>query len=437
MRFVERLTRSERPLVAALLGIGFTARIIWLFVKPAERLRPHMSEMWHVAATFARTGELADAYALGSGVSSHVGPFTTMIEGLIYRAFGVGTLTSELILALLAAAVACTVFFLLYRVAETLDIPVVPRLAALMVLLFVPFEYYLEVVDFRIRENAFAAMLAAGLLLWLLRLDRAGAPGWRQIARFGLAAAFTFLINPGFALAAYAGLGVIALRHLPPRRWPLAGLVLLAGFLAVNGAWIVRNELVYHRFMVSRGTMGIELDTAFHDAAVDPADPRAVFIARSQEIHPFFSQAALDRFATFPDDATYFAVLGDEARSWIADHPAATAGIMLRHLRELYFTPIWLFNQYNTGSHNDALKQAIVWMTSGLGLAGLAAGLIARPRRHLFVLLTIACPTLLYMLVQPTLRYRYGFAGLLTFLAAAFVWRLAERLIPSLAQSPR
>lgn len=424
-------------MVAMMLALGFIIRIGWLFVVPEERLRPHTSEMWHVAATFAQTGELADAYATGSGISSHVGPFNTMVEGLIYRAFGIGSLTSELILAVLAAAVVCTLFALLNRVAAALDIPVVPRLAAMAALVFVPFDFYLEVVDFRIRENAFAAMIATGLLLWLLRLDNGQMPGWRSVARFGLAAAFAFLINPVVALAAYAGLGLVALRHLPIRRWPGAALVLLAGFVAVNGAWIVRNELVYQRLMVSRGTFGLELDTAFHDAAVNPADARAVFIARSKEIHPFFSASALERLTTFPDDATYFATLGAEARGWIADHPAAAGGIVLRHLRELYFPPAWLFDQYATRARNILPKRIVVWAVSGLGLAGLAAGLIATPRRYLFALLTIAFPTLIYIIVQPTLRYRYVIAGLLTFLAANLVWRLVAALISSPARSPR
>lgn len=437
LRFVERLTRLERPLVAAMLALGLIVRIGWLFLNPAERLRPHTSEMWHVAATFARTGELADAYAPGSGVSSHVGPFNTMVEGLVYRAFGIGSLTSELVLAVIAAAVVCTLFALLNRIAAALDIPVVPRLAALAVLLFVPFNFYLEVVDFRIREGAFAAMIAAGLLLWSLRLDAGRLLGWRSVARFGLGAAFAFLINPGIALAAYAGLGLVGLRHLPVRRWPVAALLLLAGFIAVNGAWIVRNERVYHRLMVSRGNFGMELDTAFHDAAVDPVDPRAVFIARSQQIHPFFSATALARLKTFPDDATYFASLGAEANAWIAAHPAAAAHIALRHLRELYFPPAWLFDQYGTGEHNTVPKQVLVWAISALGVAGLGLGLVERPRRHLFVLLTIAFPTLLYIVVQPTLRYRYAFAGLLTFLAAGLVWRLVAPLISPPAQSPR
>ncbi len=277
------------------------------------------------------------------------------------------------------------------------------------------------------------------MLWWLLRLDAAGgrhtddaepaALDFRRQLRFALAAGFAFLINPGVALGAYAGLGVVALRHLPPRRWPMLAGVLALGFVMVNGAWIARNAAVYHRLMVSRGNFGLELDIANADSVVAPADPRAAWHARMAAIHPFFSAGALARLKTYPDDATYFTALGREANGWIAAHPADFARLTLRHLRELYFPPRWLFDPYASGIRQIGLKQAYLWAVTALGLAGLALGLAERSRQYLFVVLTIAFPTLLYIVVQPTLRYRYAFAGLLTFFAAALVWRLVARIV--------
>jgi len=450
MSWSARLSRHERGLVAGMLVLGFFVRLAWLFLRPTERLIPAKSEMWHVAATFAASGRFADAYAPGSGLSSHVGPFNTAVEGLVYRAFGIGSLPAEVVLAVIAAVTACTLFWLLYRVAGELGIGLVPRLAALALLVFVPFNFWVEMVDFRIREGAFAAAIATALLWWLLRLDAAGgrqglnAAGRRQGLNatpttfdrrsqlcFALAAGFAFLINPGVALGAYAGLGCVALRHLPPRRWlPLAG-VLALGFVMVNGAWIARNATVYHRLMISRGNFGLELDIAYADSVVAPTDARAAWHARMADIHPFFSPTALARLKTFPDDASYFAALGHEATGWIAAHPAAAARLTLRHLRELYFPPPWLFDPYESGMRGIGLKLTFLWTLTALGLAGLLLGLRQRPRQYLFVALTLAFPTALYSLVQPTLRYRYAFAGLLTFFAAAFVWRLAELVLSS------
>nr|WP_295661727.1 hypothetical protein [Polymorphobacter sp.] len=422
----------ERRIVAIILALGFVARIVWLFLDPATRLGPHRSEMWHVAATFAQTGAIGGAYTPDSGPSSHVGPFNPIVGGLVYRALGVGTPAAEVALAVIAGAIIAALFWVLYRVAARLGVAPVPRLAALVLLALVPLNFYVEAVDFRIREGGLAALLGAGLLLWTLDLDRRGPLTLRAVAGFGLAAGFAFLINPGIALGAYAGLGLVALRHMRWQRWLPAALLLAAGFAIVNGPWIARNAIVYDRFMPSRGNFGLELDTAYHAAAVHPADPRAVFVARSQEIHPFFSAAAYARFKTFPNDATYFDTLGVEAKQWIAAHPGESAGITLRHLRELYFPPLWLFDQYGVGKSNLLVKLAIVWATTALALAAIVVGLREAPRRFVFVVLTMVFPTLLYIIVQPTLRYRYAFTELLTFLAAGLVWRLigGRRVVP-------
>jgi hypothetical protein len=423
------LGRVERRIVAALLGIAFVARIVWLYLGPATRLQPHRSEMWHVAATFARTGALADAYAPGSGISSHVGPFNTIFEGLVYRAFGIGSPTSEMVLAVVAAVVACTLFYFLYQVAVELFIPPIARLAALAAVSLVPFDFYLEVVDFRIREGAFAAMIAAGMLWWSLRLDAEARLTTKQLWLFGLAAAFAFLINPGVALGVYAMLGFIALRYLPVRRWPGAALILLIGVLVVNGAWIVRNENDYHRFMLSRGNFGLELAVANHAGAVNPVDGQKAFDDRMNEIHPSFSPQALARLKSYPTDADYFAALEKETVAWIKAHPADFVKLSFRHLRELYFPPAWHWDLYNTGKYNVVPKQAYIWLIAFLALPDLAIGLFLKTRRYFLVCVSIAMPTLLYMIVQPTLRYRYAFDGLLTYLAAELVWRMVSPLL--------
>ena len=423
------LGRRERWIVAATLALAFVVRMAWLLVGPASRLEPHRSEMWRVAATFARTGTLADAYASGSGISSHVEPFNTILEGLIYRAFGIGSPVSEMILAVIAGAVICALFYLLYRLAIELGIPLVARLSALAAISFIPFSFFLEVVDFRIREGAFAAAILAGMLWWAFTLDRRGPLTLRQIGLFGLAAGFAFLINPGVALGVYAVLGLVALKRLPLRYWVPAAAILLAGLLAVNGAWIVRNEMVYHRFMLSRGNFGLELAVANHARAVDAKDPRDVFDARMAEIHPAFSPEALARLKAYPQDVDYFSALSRETTAWIKGHPGDFAKLSVRHLRDLYYPPAWLWDLYKTGEHGRVPKQTYVWLVTTLALADLTFALFRRSRVHFLLCAAIAMPTLLYIIVQPTLRYRYLFDGLLVFLAADLAWRLAAPIV--------
>src|SRR5262245_17181792 len=63
------------------------------------------TEMASVAVTFARTGQIANAYmAMPTGPTTHVAPGYPMIMGLVYRAFGDGR-TGETIKEVLACVV--------------------------------------------------------------------------------------------------------------------------------------------------------------------------------------------------------------------------------------------------------------------------------------------------------------------------------------------
>ena len=419
------LGRFEGRLVVLILALGVSMRLIWIQLKPIERLGPHESEMWKAAVAFSKTGLVQDAYAPGSGISSHVGPAGTMLAGFIYRWFGVGSPLSESIMAVAATIVAAGLFFMLYRLAVELKIPLIPRLVALSVVSLLPINFYTEVIDFRIREAALGTFLTTAGLVWLLRLDRQNELNYNNIIKFGLLAAITFLINPVFSLALYSGLGLVALRQLPVIRWPASFAILVCALLAVNGAWIVRNYNVYDRLMISRGNFGLELATANHPAAADPADARAVFNARMKEVHPAFSASALARLKTFPNDAAYFDAVGKEARTWIVENPSAFMKTSLRHLSELYFPPQWQWDLYNNSPKRYVdIRQSFKAVITVLALCMLVIGLVQRTRPWLFVTLTIVFPTALYMVVQPTLRYRYTFEGLFVFLAVALVWRL-------------
>ncbi len=430
--------RNEARLLILLLGFGFVARLAWLFLNTGERLRAHRSEMWHVAYNWSQTGVMADAYGAGSGITSHVGPINVVIAGIIYRVLGIDTPAAEFALSVVAASVAIALFWFLYKVAQELGVATAPRLFALAILAVVPLHFYLEIVDFRIREGALAAMLAAAMLWRLLVMDRNGRPSWRTISGFALLAAFAFLINPGVALGGYAGLGFVILRHIPWKAWPGTAAILLAAFLAVNGAWIVRNYQVYDRFMPSRGNFWLEVSTANYAAAVDARDQRATFVARLRHMHPFFSEQAYARYSAYPNDVAYFDALGAETRAWIAGDPKGFATLTARHLKDLWFPPPWLYRLYSEKqpTAGDRAKQAWAWGFSTLALLGLAAGLFTQPRRTLFVVLSLLPTVMLYSLVQPTLRYRYLLVGVSTYLAIAFLWRVFERARPAASPAP-
>src|SRR5688500_18712410 len=82
------LERHERAAFLLLLLVGLIERVVW--VSQDGRLAPAVSETQQVAACFARTGGICDAYFPGQGPTAHVNPVLPAIAGFVYRGFGEG-----------------------------------------------------------------------------------------------------------------------------------------------------------------------------------------------------------------------------------------------------------------------------------------------------------------------------------------------------------
>lgn len=425
------LSRHESRILLWVLALGVVVKLLPILLDPARKLQPTRSEMWRVAVHWARTGVLGDAYFAGSGVSSHVGPLNTILAGIVYRLTGIASPASELILSVVALLTVAAMIWCFHHALRLAGVGVVPTLAAAVLLAVGPMDYGLEAFDFRIREGATATLLMGALLWWALRLDRAGAVPMRSLVLYGLLAGVAFLVNPVIALGAYAGLGLVVLRHLRWRQWPQVALVLAVGLALVNAPWVVRNERVYHRFMLSRGNFGLELAIANHAGALDPADPRATFQQRMNAIHPAMKQPdTIAAYRRYPQDVDYFDAMGAEARAWIGSHKAEFLQLSARHLGQLLFPPVWVYDKYGHGAPAPMarVRQAVAWVSAALAIAMLLLGLAERRRAWLFLAVTALPELLLYSLVQPTPRYRYVLVPLIIYLAAELLWRLFGRV---------
>jgi hypothetical protein len=109
--------------------------------------------------------------------------------------------------------------------------------------------------------------------------------------------------------------------------------------------------------------------------------------------------------------------------AWIGQHPLAALKIAARHIWELYMQPRWM---WWPGKGGVAIRQAMLATFTVLGFAGLATGLARRDWRYIYVAAALALPVFPYVLGEPLDRYRYPVAGLLVFLAADMISRVAR-----------
>ena len=176
-----------------------------------------------------------------------------------------------------------------------------------------------------------------------------------------------------------------------------------------------------------RDNFGLEFDLSNYSGAVHPADARTAYLARMHDIHPLIG-TALGRLRAAGGEVPDYHRLGAEADAWVArirrrfflqpDRAPVRAILSSAKMVLVHFR----------GRGGDRLAPPIFGM--GHGACRILHSRVhgAGERTYLYVLLaTLACSAP-YVLVQPTLRYRYLVSSLLIFLAFDGVFRLAQYL---------
>ncbi len=402
-----------RSAPAVLIGAAVVVRLL---LGAKYHFTPNPSELQQVAATWADTGRIADAFAVGSGPTTHTGPLAPAIAAGVYHLFGSGSPTSEFILTIIAALVIGATALVLREVFRLLGAATWARGLATLVVVFTPFSPGLESLDLRTRESAVAALMLA-LVLWAaLRLDVRERVDWPAIAGVAAFVAVLFLLSPAAGLAAYAVCGVFALRKIPPIRWIPVGLVAAALLVAVSAPWAMRNARVFGEPVWVRGNFGLEYALGTNADAVAPEDPAKNFQRTIRAIHPFQSKAAY-RHEQAVGELAYARELEARTDAWVAGHPVDAVRIWVRHVWEFYCPPPWLWNAYSRPSLRMTALSILSALLTLTAFAGLAMRLARRGWIYFYVAAPIVALALPYILAQPRIRYRYVIASLITFLA--------------------
>jgi len=407
-----------------LLLIAIAERIGWSLAGHMQELD---TELRNAAISWAHTGVIADAFAPGSGPSAHVGALPPLIPGIVFRFFGDESVATTLTLTTLSACVIVATALVLNRVFARLGTPAALRGAALLIVCVVPLHIEIESRSLRVYENGTAALLLGLLLLAVVRIDQRATVTWPDMLGLSGLVAIIFALSPTVAFCAVAVLGVLALRRLD---WAGRGrAVLTLGIVLTATAlpWALRNRDVMGQMIWSRDNFGLEFAVGTHLAALNPVDPGATYLARLAQIHPHGNPVPYRAMQAAGGEIAYARKLEAETRIWVAAHPVAAMTIWLRHLREFYFPPLWMWFHSAAPDATMPVRALIVDLIAVLGLFGIGSALARREWLYLYFIPPLAVLPLPYLLTQPLVRYRYVIASLLVFLAFDGIARLRRK----------
>jgi hypothetical protein len=423
-------TRLREPMfVMAILICGATAR--FLAEVRANTLVSLHTESYHVAVSLAATGRFADPFGYPipypSGPTAHVGMLTPLPSAFVYRLFDGDSPYAEFILYCWAAFLVCLSIWFCWRLAVVLKAPRAARLAAVAVAALAPLQFRLEMNENRNWEINLATVVLIWILLKLAESDVNGLTR-RSLVRIGASTGFLFILNSASGLAAILSAALFHKLRVPFRQWWIApvSMVLIGGSLA--GFWAERNMRELGAPIFLRDNLGLELALSNHSGAVHPADPNATYLGRAKEIHPMLMRAGeLDAKG---GEVAYYHALGQQVRDWIVAHPRDFLNLCGRRFIEFFLPPRWLWSTFwgvPSEVHLAGLRQLVVWAAA---LGGLATLLVMAPwqRPYAYILVAILGCSLPYILVQPTLRYRYMISTLLIFCALDGAFRLIAHI---------
>jgi hypothetical protein len=298
--------------------------------------------------------------------SAMMSPVYPLIVAVDFRIFGVHTAHSILAIHAfdcLINSLACIPIFLLAR----RSFGERTALWAGWAWVFSPYGIYFSAA------MAWSLHLLLLCLCWLLYLaqDLEQSPRLGLWAGFGVLAGFAGLTEPSI-LAVIPFLLLLAAGRLAcaGRRWLLPGVVASLTLAAVISPWLIRNAMVFHRFIPMRDNMGLELWMGNNGY-----DLRWT----SDDLHPLHDAQEMADYNSMGELA-YMNYKMEQARAFIHANPAWYARMCVR--RALYiWTGYWSFDRDYLAQ--EPMDPANIPFATGLTLLGIA-GLVLAWRRNKF-----------------------------------------------------
>ena len=173
-------------------------------------------------------------------------------------------------------------------------------------------------------------------LCWLLYLaqDLERSPRLKLWAGFGLLAGFAGLTEPSILMVVPFLLAQAAWRLARAgQRWLLPGTVASLAIAAVLSPWLIRDAMVFHRFIPMRDSMGLELWMGNNGDNLRWT---------SDDLHPLHDTQELAAYNA--GELAYMDHKAAQAKAYIHDHPGWYAWMCMRRAVYLW-TGYWSWDQ--------------------------------------------------------------------------------------------
>ena len=419
----------------AVFWAAFLVRVLYMTLAHTYHFRTdgdHFQfgwEMGRVARALATGFGYADPFIGHTGPTTWVPPLYPLLLAGVFKIFGIYTLRSAWVILTFNSFVSALTAMTTYEIAARCFNRRVAVWSAWI------WALYPAAMQYAVRwvwEMTLSTWLLTVIFVLALRMRRIGEipadttevdfcsrDDGRTLRRwliFGLLWGLLGLSNPSLLLFLPAcGLWVLhGTRHLR-RQAGFASMSAIVFIICVS-PWMVRNALVFHKFIPMRANFGAELYLGNGPGAMG-------FLMEYN--HPYEAQNQLGLYKQMGEVA-YAQMRGQLAKKYIASHP----GLFLRNsLKRLYF--FWISVPHPTGGkwYIEPFRVANFAFASIAGLFGLGLALKRRiPAAWLFAWAFLLIP-LIYYFVTVHARFRDPLEPMIAILAV-YLFQSVERRWP-------
>jgi 4-amino-4-deoxy-L-arabinose transferase-like glycosyltransferase len=432
----ERATPEKRPFQTtwAIFWIAFAARVLYITVAHTYRFRPgdeHFAfgyEMGRIARALATGHGYADPFYGHTGPTTWVAPLYPLLLGGVFKIFGVYTLSSGWVILTINSFFSALTTLTTYEIAARCFNRRVAVWSAWI------WALYPAAMQYAVRwvwEMTLSTWLLSCIFVIALRMRRIGELGdsapipadmadGRTLGRwaiFGFVWGLLALINPSLLLFLPAAGIWVLWRGRQQRRQVGYAAISATVFLICVSPWVVRNAVVFHRFIPVRANFGAEFYLG--------NGPGANGFLMEYD-HPYEDPDQMRLYKRM-GEVSYAKMRGQEAWRFVDSNPR----LFVRNtIKRFYF--FWISVPHPSGRHwyAEAVRVTNYSFASIAGLLGLALALRRRkPAVWLFFWAFLVTP-LVYYFVTVHARFRDPIEPLIAILAV-YLFQSAEKRWPS------
>lgn len=409
-RFNAYVAQRERLCLGVLVLSALVVRLITMLYLRTYQF-PSDWEMGY------EMGRLAQSLASGSGFrlvrppfhesdltpqpSAWMPPLYPFIFSFIFRIFGIYTVSSAVVVLLMQSIISSLTLVPLYFVGKRLFGQEVGIISSLL------WTFHPGAINYAVRRIWGSSFTALGLVLIVLLFFRLRDRPPCALDSFlcGLTIALTALTNPVvFAFVPFALLWLFWNSGKDRKKAIGQVSVITITMIVALIPWTVRNYIVFHQFVLIKGTSGLNLwqgnnpyiaegwRTAAYPEQRVPDEERVAYLSSLNEVE-------------------YSNVLQKEAVDFIADNPDKFFGHTLRRI--YLFWTIGFREKDGAGGQTVLLVSSVIfWGLKILTVLGIVLSWKRWRETSLLLFLFAAFPVPYYITITDTYRYRFPIEGL-------------------------